>query len=287
MKPVLDLEAHDPVDTDVVPDRHAELTAVRDRTCVFPWCTRPAPVGATPTTRSPHPAADRRVRAISRRLCRRHHRIKTHGGWTLHHSRTRPLPLDQPSTATSTSATPTAPSTSPATVAERPTSYRAPDPAASGAIGTPSPRLRWFRDGCCATSSTTEPSLVEEGALAPVSKPGDAQGGDPTPVEPVETHPPPCPRFRGFEAQALSAPSHLNQRECFGWLLRNLLNRRWSPLVEEGALAPVSKPPRPAQGGDPTPVEPVETPLAGRRVRRFRHDNSRGGRGRGGVGAWG
>ena len=42
MKPVLDLEAHDPVDSDRVPDRHAELTAVRDRTCVFPWCTRPA-----------------------------------------------------------------------------------------------------------------------------------------------------------------------------------------------------------------------------------------------------
>ena len=41
VKPVLDLEAHDPVDSDVVPDRHAELTAVRDKTCVFPWCTRP------------------------------------------------------------------------------------------------------------------------------------------------------------------------------------------------------------------------------------------------------
>ena len=42
VKPVLDLEAHDPVDTDVVPARHAELTAVRDKTCVFPWCTRTA-----------------------------------------------------------------------------------------------------------------------------------------------------------------------------------------------------------------------------------------------------
>ena len=42
VKPVLDLEAHDPVDTDVVPDRHAEVTAVRDKTCVFPWCTRSA-----------------------------------------------------------------------------------------------------------------------------------------------------------------------------------------------------------------------------------------------------
>ena len=81
VKPVLDLEAHDPVDTAVVPDRHAELTAVRDRTRVFPWCTRPARPCDTDHT-IPQPAADRRARAISRRLCRRHHRIKTHGGWT-------------------------------------------------------------------------------------------------------------------------------------------------------------------------------------------------------------
>ena len=42
VKPVLDPTAHDPVDTRVVPDRHRELIAVRDQTCVFPWCTRPA-----------------------------------------------------------------------------------------------------------------------------------------------------------------------------------------------------------------------------------------------------
>ena len=66
VRPVLDLEAHDPVDSDVVPDRHAEVTAVRDRTCVFPWCTRSAR-RATPTTPSPPPVADRRARAISRR----------------------------------------------------------------------------------------------------------------------------------------------------------------------------------------------------------------------------
>ncbi|WP_246415858.1 3-methyladenine DNA glycosylase [Nocardioides luti] len=33
----------------------------------------------------------------------------------------------------------------------------------------------WFRDGCCATSSTTG-TVVEEGALAPVSKPPAAEG---------------------------------------------------------------------------------------------------------------
>ncbi len=42
VKPVIDLEAHDPVESPVVPDRHAELVTLRDKTCVFPWCNRPA-----------------------------------------------------------------------------------------------------------------------------------------------------------------------------------------------------------------------------------------------------
>ena len=42
-------------------------------------------------------------------------------------------------------------------------------------------------------------------------------------------------------------------------LLRNLLNHRW--LRCEAVHGRTSKPPQPAQGGDPTPVEPVETPL--------------------------
>ena len=42
VKPVLDLGACVEVDSDVVPDRLAEQVALRDRTCVFPWCTRPA-----------------------------------------------------------------------------------------------------------------------------------------------------------------------------------------------------------------------------------------------------
>ena len=58
VKPVLDLEAHDPVDTDVVPDRHAELTAVRDKTCVFPWCTR---ICETLRHRPHHPRRPRRT----------------------------------------------------------------------------------------------------------------------------------------------------------------------------------------------------------------------------------
>ena len=81
MKPVLDLEAHDPVDSDVVPDRHAELTAVRDKTCVFPWCTRTARHCDTDHTIPPSRGGPTCPCNLAP-LCRRHHRIKTHGGWT-------------------------------------------------------------------------------------------------------------------------------------------------------------------------------------------------------------
>jgi hypothetical protein len=88
VRPVLDLDGCVEVDSDEVPDRLADLVAVRDRTCVFPWCTRAA--------RRCHPDdhgcdADH-VQARSRggptcscnlaALCRRHHRLKTHGAWS-------------------------------------------------------------------------------------------------------------------------------------------------------------------------------------------------------------
>ncbi|RNM11016.1 HNH endonuclease signature motif containing protein [Nocardioides pocheonensis] len=58
-----------------------EQIELRDRTCVFPWCQRPArgcdkdhivPWQEGGSTSSDNLAA----------LCRRHHRLKTHGGWT-------------------------------------------------------------------------------------------------------------------------------------------------------------------------------------------------------------
>ena len=42
IKPVIDLNQCVAADTDDVPDRIKEHVAVRDRTCVYPWCTRPA-----------------------------------------------------------------------------------------------------------------------------------------------------------------------------------------------------------------------------------------------------
>ena len=81
MKPVLDPTAHDPADSPVVPDRHRELVAVRDQTCVFPWCTRPAR-GCDCDHTVPHNRAGPTCPCNLAALCRRHHRVKTHGGWT-------------------------------------------------------------------------------------------------------------------------------------------------------------------------------------------------------------
>ena len=114
VKPVLDLEAHDPVDTDVVPDRHAELTAVRDRTCVFPWCTRSARRCDTDHT-IPAARGGPTCPCNLAPLCRRHHRIKTHGGWTYTTLEPGHYLWTSQARLLSTCETPTAPSTSAAT----------------------------------------------------------------------------------------------------------------------------------------------------------------------------
>ena len=75
------VDQHDP------PPRMAEQVRLRDETCVFPWCGRPArrcdldhrdpyldpDDGGPPGQTSPESLAP---------LCRRHHRAKTHGAWT-------------------------------------------------------------------------------------------------------------------------------------------------------------------------------------------------------------
>jgi hypothetical protein len=81
IKPVLDPAAHDPVDSPVVPVRHRELVTVRDATCVFPWCTRPAR-GCDVDHTTPSARAGPTCPCNEAALCRRHHRVKTFGGWT-------------------------------------------------------------------------------------------------------------------------------------------------------------------------------------------------------------
>ncbi len=174
VKPVLDLEAHDPVDTDVVPDRHAEVTAVRDRTCVFPWCSRPARRCDTDHT-IPAARGGPTCPCNLAPLCRRHHRIKTHGHWTyttlepghyLWTSKHGYQYLRDPDGILDVSAATAGHPT-------HPTDYPAPNPSCAGPSARPHratsgsrqarptlvatlPTLTGFRDGCCATSSTTD-----------------------------------------------------------------------------------------------------------------------------------
>jgi 5-methylcytosine-specific restriction endonuclease McrA len=84
--PVVDLTEHISVDTYEIPDRLRRQIEERDDGCRFPWCGRTGrydldhiepfvppddggPPGQTNT-------------ANLARLCRFHHRVKTHGGWT-------------------------------------------------------------------------------------------------------------------------------------------------------------------------------------------------------------
>jgi hypothetical protein len=81
VRPVLDLAEVIHVDSYEIPDRLAEQVRQRDRTCVFPGCTRTGrfcdidhirPYDRGGTTSSDNLAV----------ICRRHHRHKTFGGWS-------------------------------------------------------------------------------------------------------------------------------------------------------------------------------------------------------------
>jgi hypothetical protein len=88
VKPVIDLDACRGSESDAVPDAIAEQVALRDRTCVFPWCTRPA----RSCRPDDHACDGDHVVARARGgptcscniapLCRRHHRLKTHTPWS-------------------------------------------------------------------------------------------------------------------------------------------------------------------------------------------------------------
>ena len=89
VKPVIDLNAELSTPAYEVPDRIREQIVLRDRTCVFPWCTRPArgcdidhviPYdhdAEAEGREQPGPTATSNLAA----LCRFHHRLKTHGAW--------------------------------------------------------------------------------------------------------------------------------------------------------------------------------------------------------------
>jgi len=87
VKPVLDLAGRASVDADEVPDQMSETVVLRNPCCPFPWCDNlsrnkdndhikpyvPPDDGGPPGQTTTHNLAP---------PCRRHHRLKTHGGWT-------------------------------------------------------------------------------------------------------------------------------------------------------------------------------------------------------------
>ena len=89
VKPVIDLNANLATTAYEVPDRIREQVILRDRTCVFPWCTRPARRGdidhviefdhAADAEGRPQPGPTATWNLAC--LCRFHHRLKTHTAW--------------------------------------------------------------------------------------------------------------------------------------------------------------------------------------------------------------
>ena len=82
VKPVIDLHGRIHVNAYEVPDRIRDHVALRDHTCVFAWCTRPAETTDADHVHPYDTDGDASTDNIAP-LCHCHHRAKTHGGWTL------------------------------------------------------------------------------------------------------------------------------------------------------------------------------------------------------------
>ncbi|QBX54913.1 HNH endonuclease [Nocardioides seonyuensis] len=89
LKPVIDLNQPLRADGYAIPDRIRERVVLRDRTCVFPHCTRPArrcqvdhiiPYDHDAVSEGrPQPGPTETANLAT--LCTFHHRLKTHTGW--------------------------------------------------------------------------------------------------------------------------------------------------------------------------------------------------------------
>ncbi|WP_418064180.1 DUF222 domain-containing protein [Pimelobacter simplex] len=80
VRPVIDLADHVPVTAYEIPDRHRQQVELRDHTCRFPYCTRPATRCDLDHAR-PHGQGGPTCPCNLVPLCRRHHRAKTHSQW--------------------------------------------------------------------------------------------------------------------------------------------------------------------------------------------------------------
>ncbi|MQW74941.1 HNH endonuclease [Nocardioides sp. dk4132] len=84
IKPVIDLEAHHHTDAYAIPDRLVDQARLTQPVCAFPWCERPARRCDTDhvTAHGAGPSGGPTCSCNLAPLCRRHHRAKTHTGWT-------------------------------------------------------------------------------------------------------------------------------------------------------------------------------------------------------------
>ncbi|WP_344771660.1 DUF222 domain-containing protein, partial [Nocardioides daeguensis] len=80
VRPVIDLADHVPVDSYEIPDRHRTRVILRDHSCRFPHCTRPAQRCDVDHAR-PYGEGGVTCPCNEVPLCRRHHRAKTHSAW--------------------------------------------------------------------------------------------------------------------------------------------------------------------------------------------------------------
>jgi hypothetical protein len=92
LQPVLDLARADAVDQHDPPGWMRELVILRDRTCVHPYCDKPSRdcdldhIEAFVEMDDGGPPGQTRPDNLAP-LCRRHHRAKTHYGWTYQRNR--------------------------------------------------------------------------------------------------------------------------------------------------------------------------------------------------------
>jgi hypothetical protein len=90
IKPVIDLNQDLSAPGYKIPDRIREQVILRDRTCVYPYCTRPARKADVDHIKEYDPDADAEGRPQPGPtksdnlacLCRGHHRLKTHSAWS-------------------------------------------------------------------------------------------------------------------------------------------------------------------------------------------------------------
>jgi hypothetical protein len=86
--PVVDLAEHVHIEAYEANTAIDEVLALRDLTCVFPWCSRPARKLQPDEHKTdcdhnkPYAEGGPTCSCQMAPLCRRHHRLKTHGGWT-------------------------------------------------------------------------------------------------------------------------------------------------------------------------------------------------------------